>query len=191
MTEAKAPAPAPDFALPLKVTRSITGAAVEDANEMIVAFGMKPHDAEAFVAAVNNTAAKDAEIARRREALKESKDRVIHYQKIAGEQGTMLFRKDVLLKTARQFGVLSRAYDGSVAVAIADAIDAGTPLAWPSSPFAQRWLNEHSYSDCRGLVGMRITMKLADGVEAGDDGTALSSIPTASDTAAHDAETGE
>jgi len=111
-----------------------------------------------------------ARIAELEKALAESSERVVHYQKIAGKQGTMLMRKDILLKSARQWGVSSRAFDGSVAVAVSDAIDSGEPLHWPSSHFAQKWLSEQGYSNCDGYVGMRFTMKLADDVQIRQDG---------------------
>ena len=111
-----------------------------------------------------------ARIAELEKALAESSERVVYYQTIAGKQGTMLMRKDILLKSARQWGVSSRAFNGSVAVAVSDAIDYGEPLHWPSSPFAQKWFSEQGYSNCDGYVGMRFTMKLADDVQIRQDG---------------------
>ncbi len=73
-------------------------------------------------------------------------------------------RYQIALKLARQFGLASKAFDGGVSVMLADWLDqqphCGVP--WPSSVFAQKWLEAEGYSEVAdGRIGMRARVTLA------------------------------
>ena len=82
----------------------------------------------------------------------------------AARNAQTAIRYQIALKLARQFGISSRAFDGGVSVMLADWLDhqphCGVP--WPSSVFAQKWLQAEGYSEVAdGRVGMRARVTLA------------------------------
>lgn len=83
---------------------------------------------------------------------------------VAADQGSRLIRMRLALMIAREHGLKNRCWDGSVAVAITDWIDAGDagkPIPWIDSPFFEQWAADNGISNVDGAVGYRAMMRPA------------------------------
>lgn len=90
-------------------------------------------------------------------------DEIVRWKTQAARNAQTCVRYKIALNLSRQFGIESRAFDGGVCAMLADWLDhqphCGVP--WPSSVFAQKWLEAAGYSEVNGKVGMRATLTLA------------------------------